>query len=92
MDQESKLSVLLDLSESLGIDVRPGPVRGEGGHPPGGSLVKLRGKEILFLDTHTTTAARITAVAAALAGRDEIEQMFLPPEIREIIDEARERT
>ena len=92
MDQDSKLVILLDLAESIGIEVRLGPARDDAAASPGGSLVTLRGKDILFLDAHATTAARTAATAAALARRDEIEQMFLAPEIRETIDAAREGT
>ncbi len=88
MDNQSKLHLLLDLAESLCIEVRRGPARGGPGSAEGGSLIRLRGKEILFLDTHASDSAQVAAVAAALAGRDEIEQMFLPPEIRQTIEKA----
>ena len=89
MDDQTKLRVLLDLVESLGIDVRRGPTRGGTWGDQGASLVTLRGKEMLFLDAGVAAAAQVTAIAAALAGRDDIEQMYLPPEIRETIDQAR---
>jgi len=88
MDNQSKLHFLLDLAESLGIEVRRGPAREGGLQAEGGSLIRLRGKEILFLDAHAPDPAQVAAVAAALAGRDEVEQMFLPPEIRQAIEEA----
>ena len=88
MDDQTKLRVLLDLVESLGISVRRGPARGGTWGDQGASLVTLRGKEILFVDNGVSAAAQVTAIAAALAGRDEIEQMYLPPEIREAIDQA----
>ena len=88
MDQDGKLRILLDLTESLGIEVRRAPARGAGWDLEGGSLVRLGDKEMFFLDDGAPTDAQINAVAAALAGRREIEQMFLPPEIREIIDRA----
>ena len=80
MDDQTKLRVLLDLVESLGISVRRGPARGGAWGDQGASLVTLRGKEILFVDNGVS--------AAAMAGRDEIEQIYLPPEIREMIDQA----
>lgn len=89
MDQEGKLRVLLDLTESLGIEVRHAPARGANWDLEGGSLVRLGDKEMLFLDAGAPTTAQIAAVASVLAQRDEIEQMFLPPEIRETIDWGR---
>ena len=92
MDQKSKLRALLDLTESLGIEIRRAPPHGAGWDFEGASLIRLGDREILFLDAKTSRAAQIAAVAAALAGRDEIEQMFLPPEIRETIEHGDDRT
>ena len=91
MDEQSKLRFLLDLTESLGIEVRPGPTRADGCNSPAGSLVRFKHKEMLFLDASASKTARIDAVAAVLAQRREIEQIFLPPEIRETIDRVRDR-
>ena len=88
MDDQTKLRVLLDLVESLGIDVRRGPARGGAAGDQAASLVTLRGREMLFLDASMPAAAHVAAIVAALAGRDEIEQMYLPPEIRQAIDQA----
>jgi len=92
MDEERKLRVLLDLAESLGIEVRRGPARGAGWDAKGGSLGRRRHREMLFLDDTASIAVQIAAVAAALARRSEIEQIFLPPEIRETIDRIRGQT
>lgn len=86
MDEEKKLRVLLDLAESLGIEVRRVGGCGAGWDSPGGSLVRLRHREILFLDPAASIGAQVAAAASALARRSEIEQIFLPPEIRETID------
>ena len=90
MDEYAKLRVLLDMAESFGIKIRraPGGVELDGGgadEHPGGALVRLRGQEILFLDPSASVADRIAVVTSALAGRDELEQMYLPPEIRELL-------
>ena len=90
MDEYAKLRALLDLAESVGIKVRRAPTgqdsNGTAGGHPGGALVRLRNQEILFLDPGASVADRIAVVAGALAGRKEIEQTFLPPELRELID------
>ena len=88
MDPQTRLSVLLDLAEELGVAVRRVPSAGEGAEHPGGALVRLRDREMLFLDPSAAIADQIAVVAAALRGREQIEQRYLPPEIREAIDQA----
>ena len=55
---------------------------------PGASLVRLKGKEMLFVDTSAPVADQIAAVASALAGRDELADRFIRPEIRQLLDAA----
>ncbi len=89
MDEHAQLRALLDLAESIGIEVRRAPAaEAPGGDRPGGALVRLRDREILFLDPAASLADRIAAAAAALAGRSELQDVFLPPELRETIDRA----
>lgn len=83
MDEYEQLRYLLNLAESAGIDIRRAPA---GDDHTGGALVKLRGREILFLDPGASVADRIAVAAAALAGREELQDRFLPPQIRELID------
>lgn len=87
MEPHAKLSVLLDLAEELGIVIRRVPAASESPEHPGGAFVRLRGREILFLDPTAAASDQIAVVAAALRGRREIEDRFLPPEIRQLIDE-----
>ena len=87
MDEYAQLRSLLDLAESIGLEVRRAPAGGQAGaEHPGGALVRLRGREILFLDTVAAVADRIAVVAAALRGRCEIDRTYLPPEIRGLIE------
>lgn len=88
MEPDTQLGVLLDLAESAGIDIRRAPGGGDSTGHPGGALVTLRGREMLFLDPTACVADQINAVAGALAGRAEIKNRFLPPEIRDLIDRA----
>jgi hypothetical protein len=91
VDEHAQLRRLLDLAESLGIAIRRSPAVGSesaGGDPLGGALVRLRGQEILFLDPAASVADRIAVVASALKGRRQLEESFLPPEIRQLIDKA----
>ncbi len=83
MDEYEKLRLLLDLAKSLGLAVRPGPSSDGAG---GGSLVRLRGQEILFLDNRSSVTDRLAVTAQALSGRPELEEMYLSPEIRELLE------
>ncbi len=74
---------LVDLAEQLGIEVRPAPA--SEAHP-GGAMVRLRGREILFLDPAASTEEQIPVLVSALAGRAELQDRFLPPELRELLD------
>ena len=86
MEQASQLAALIDLAESLGIAIRRTPAAGGSEGHPGGAIVKLMGKEILFLDPTASAADQIDAVAVALRGREELARRFLPPEIRDLIE------
>ena len=88
MDDHARLQALLELAESVGLAVRYA-ARAEAASfegSPGGALVKLRGREILFLDSAAALGDRIAVAAAALKGRPRIEEVFIPPEIRELIE------
>lgn len=84
MDDQDLLSELLELAQSLGIGVRTAEACSDGG----GTLVRLKGQEVLFLDPSADLADRIDAAAAALAGRPELEDRFLVPEVRSAIERA----
>jgi hypothetical protein len=86
MDAYAQLESLLELAEQLGLKVRrlPGPA-GEGDHP-GGALTRLKGQEVLFLDPQASVADQLAVTAAALAGRAELEDRYVAPELRAIIE------
>jgi len=88
MEPHAHLRLLLDLAEEVGITIRRVPSAADGPDHPGGALVRLKGREMLFLDPTAAPADQLAVVAAALRGRPEIEARYLPPELREILDEA----
>ena len=93
MDPHANLSRLLELAEELGITVRRVPTAGDDAESPGGAFVRLKSKEMLFLDPTAPIPDQIGVVASALRGREEIENRYLAPEIRRLIegdDEGRE--
>jgi len=89
MDLNEQVALLADLAESLGIEVRRAP-EGDSFSAPrgGGAVVRLRGKEIVFLDESAPAQDRLAVLAGALAGRTELAGRFLPPQIRELLDAA----
>lgn len=82
MNEQAKLAALLDLAEELGLPVRACPV----GHDGAGSVVRLKGKEIIFLDDSASMEDQIELLRSALAGRDELNQRFIPPEVRQLLE------
>jgi hypothetical protein len=90
MDDLSALNALLDLAEQLGITVRRAPASETGEHP-GGALVRLGQREMLFLDPSASTADQLTAVMAALRGRRELDDHFIPPDLRDRLETAEGR-
>jgi hypothetical protein len=85
MDLAEQLAALADLAESLGMEVRRAPAA-DGAVHPGGALVRLRGRQIVFLDEQATVPERIEVLVSALAAREELSSMFLPPQIRELLE------
>lgn len=88
MEAERKLSLLLELAESVGLAIRHMP--STGGDAPPGALVRLKGREIIFLDPSAAACDQISVVAPALRNRKELDDVFVPPEIRQAIDEPDE--
>ena len=88
MEPAHQLNALIDLAESLGIEVRRAPAREESGGRPGGSFVRLRGKSILFLDPCASWNDQISVAAMGLRGQKELDDIFIPPEIRQLIETA----
>ncbi len=84
METERLLEALLELTRSLGIDIRYVDSCTE----RGGALVRLKGKEVLFLDTSADASDRLQAVARALSKRPELEDRFLLPEVRSALEQA----
>ncbi len=86
MDTVLLLTTLLELAENLGVEIRRVPHGSDGDDHPGGAVVRLKGRQIVFLDGDADPTDQIDVLAIALRGRKEIQDMFLPPEIREILD------
>ncbi len=86
MDKQSQLAFLTDLAESLGIEVRQASRKADSVESPGGALVRLKGRELLFIDPGASLVDQVVVVARALRHRREIAEMYLPPEIRRLLE------
>ncbi|MCD6304305.1 MAG: hypothetical protein J7M21_05015 [Planctomycetes bacterium] len=86
MQPEAKLGALVDLAEQLGLTVRHVGSAGGGAEHPGGAVVRLRGREIVFLDPAAPLADQVDVLASALRGRAELQDCYLRPEIRELLE------
>ncbi|MFW6061931.1 MAG: hypothetical protein ACOC93_03900, partial [Planctomycetota bacterium] len=65
MDSSETLRALLGIAEEIGIQVRLAPATAEWGGAPGGTRVRLKGREILFLNTSAPLADQLEAAAVA---------------------------
>jgi hypothetical protein len=81
MDAGAHLEVVLELLGRLGVTVRFEHM-GDGG----GGLCVVRGCRIVFVDLDADIATRLERSLEALAACPELETLYVPPAIRELID------
>jgi hypothetical protein len=84
MDLSRRLDALLELAEQLGIEIRAETMGGAGG-----GLCRLKGRQVLFVDTAADLATRYDRTLAAMAGLDEIDGHYLLPEVRQDVERQR---
>jgi hypothetical protein len=82
MSPNEIVDYLAELSEKLGIKVRWDALMGDGG------LCELRGKRYLFVDRSNDLATQIEVMADALS-TCAIDDIFILPEVRERLEQAR---
>lgn len=85
MDPYSAIAELTELAEQIGLPVRISPAADATSHP-GGAVVRLRGQDVLFLDPGGSTADQLAVLAAALKDHPALEDRFVKPSLREIIE------
>ena len=84
MEDKSVLNGLLDLAERLGVEVRHEFLGGEGG-----GMCQLRGKNVLFVDLAAPLTEQIAQSAAALAGLENLEEQYMIPKVRQMLEKYR---
>lgn len=88
MDEPTKLFELMDLAQDVGLEVRQVPGSGEPDTHPGGAVIRLKGKAVVFLDPSAALPEQIEVLARALRSQPSLQQRFVQPEIRQILDQA----
>lgn len=81
MDLQARLDALLTVAEEIGLSVRREPLGGDGG-----GYCVLRGRRVLFVDTAADLETRYERTLAAIARLPDVEQRYLPPEVRDDIE------
>jgi hypothetical protein len=84
MDLQHRLDLLISIAQELGWSVRREPLGGEGG-----GLCVIKGQRVLFIDTMADLETRYDRTLGALAAQSELEQRYIPPELREDLEKAR---
>lgn len=85
MDAYTTLETLVELAQQLGMTIRRASGMAETDHP-GGALVRIRDQHVVFLDPTAAPADQADVLVRALTGRPELEHMYLPPEIRDLLE------
>ena len=80
MEWEEIEAQLTSLADRLDIEVRHIRYQGEGG------LCILRGKRVLIVNDWLAAPDRVSVMAKALATLDGLDEMYLLPEIRELLE------
>ena len=83
LDEENILSQLEELANSLEINVRYEQIKKEGVFFPGG-LCKVKGENILIINSLATIENKIEALAKAVSSFD-LSQIYMRPALREFL-------
>jgi hypothetical protein len=84
LDENTLLSQLEELAETLNINVRYESFKGEGAFSTGG-LCKLKGEYLLIINSKASVRDKADAIAGALKSFD-LSQVYLRPGLREFLD------
>ena len=77
----SAFDEMIDLAKRLGITVRHARLGGGGG-----GLAKVKGSRQLFVDLDAEPEDQLEQTAKALGGLSDLEQVFIRPDVRALIE------
>jgi hypothetical protein len=86
-DLTPQFDEILDLFGRLGVEVRMERLGGQGG-----GLCTLRDSRVVFVDIEADMATRVERCLTALAQVPEVDNLYLPPAIREEIEHRKGRS
>ena len=82
MDSQDLLEHLAELAAQFGISVRRTDLGGSRG-----SLVSLRGRQILFIDTLADPGDQLERLIGDFARLPDLDQIYIIPELRQLLDQ-----
>ena len=86
MDEQFIIGQLEDLAESFGLQIRYEPMRqDEESIKLIGGLCRLKGENVLIINSRATVRDKINAIVQALRQFD-LERIYIKPVIRELLD------
>ena len=88
MKPEQLTEALEAAANQLGVKVRYETLAASG-PTGGGGLCKVKGEWFIIMDKKTAASERASILCEALATMDT-EQLFLPPKVRELLQQRRE--
>lgn len=86
MPGSSTFDELLALAEKLGVAVRHAHLGGAGG-----GLARFKGKRQLFIDLDADPADQLERTARALASLDGLNEIFIRPDVRAMLEQVRHK-
>ncbi len=81
MDSQELLENLVELASQLDISIRRTDLGGSGG-----SLVSLKGRQILFIDTFADPQDQLERIVPSFARLPALDELYIVPELRELLD------
>ena len=82
IDATAQLQAVIDVLASLEIEVRQEHLGGNSG-----GLCKLRGRRVVFVDLDADAATRVERCAQVLRGLPDLETVYLPPRVRDMLEQ-----
>lgn len=87
-DSGSTLEALVDLAMEVGLTLRRAPAATGDTQHPGGAVVELRGRQIVFLNPAAPTRDQIDVLVSVLSRCETLQGRFVRPDLRELLDSA----
>lgn len=84
MGMTSAFTELIEVAQRIGISVRHAKLGGTGG-----GMAKVKGTRQLFIDLDAMPEDQLEQTLHALAGLKEIDTVFVRPDVRKLLDDAK---